>query len=508
MKSKGSKDYWRSGRLTGELDKNALEFISSMDDDKRIVDADIWVNEAHTLMLHKQGLIAKSDLVKILKALEKARKELDKGILFQRYQNKYVDIHQFIEQCVLDYCGVKVGGKLHLAKSRNDQVMTDLRIYLRREVLNITELILGLINVLLNISGKHKNTVMPGYTHTQQAQVTTYSHYLLSYVDTFTNDVIRLFEAFSRINLSPLGACALAGTRVGIDRHYTGKLLGFDGIVENNIEAVSTKDFILEIGSVLAIIMTTLSRVASDLIFWSTFEVNMIELSDELADISSAMPQKKNPDSMEMIRSKAANTLGSAYNLFAITSGLTTGYHKDFQELKPALWRMIDDVKSSLVIMKHALKTLKIKRDRMLDLVIKGNITALDLAEFLAKEGSLSFREAHFLVGSLVKHVISNDSDLTKVDSSLLNIIAKRELNKKVLVSNRMLKKVVDPIQSVSARSNVGSPCPGEVERMIKNRKGRVKNLQKSLSEKNNKIKLSEKRFKALVAKELAAGRR
>ncbi|UCD83353.1 MAG: argininosuccinate lyase [Deltaproteobacteria bacterium] len=508
MKSKGSKDYWRSGRLKGGLDKNTLKFISSMDEDKRIADADIRVNEAHILMLHKQGLIGRVESVKVLKALEKARKELEKGVIFQDYQDKYVDIHQLIEQYVLDYCGVKVGGKLHLAKSRNDQVMTDLRIYLRREVLDIIELVLGLNNVLLSVSRKYKNAVMPGYTHTQQAQVTTYSHYLLSYVDTLSNDLMRLFEAFSRINLSPLGAGALAGSRVNIDRRYTSKLLGFDGMVENNIEAVSSKDFILEIGSVLAILMTTLSRIASDLVFWSTSELNMIELSDEFSDISSAMPQKKNPDSMEMIRSKAANVLASSYNLFTITNGLITGYHKDFQELKPALWRIVDDVKSSLGIMKQAIKTLKIKRDMMAHLVVKGNITALDLAEFLAKEGSLSFREGHFLVGSLVKHVISTGSDLTMIDSRLLEMVARRELKKKVVVSDKVLKKVVDPVQSISARSNIGSPRPREVGRMIKSREDRTKRLRKLLSEKNDKIKLSEKRFKSLVAGKLAAKRR
>jgi len=471
--SKKSRDIWR-GRLGTGLDETALTFISGMEEDRRLVEYDIRVNQAHVLMLKKKGIVDKKSADRIVKSLERARAEHKRGLLLPKYP-RFVDVHPIIEQFVIDDLGVDVGGKIHIAKSRNDQVMADIRLYMRDEFLKLNEQLLSLISTMLSLAGKHRETVMPGYTHTQHAQVTSFAHYLLSHVDVLLNDVARIKGCYSRMNLSPLGACAFAGTSVPIDRHYTAKLLGFDGIVENATTAVSSRDVLQEAACVIALLMSGLSRIASDIILWSTFEFGMVELSDEMSDTSSAMPQKKNPDPMEAIRGKANEAISSCANVLSLVRGLVIGYHKDFQEMKRPLWKSMDDARFSVAVMTKALKTLIVKKQRMLELVLKNNVTAMDLAEYLAMNTSLSFREAHFLVGLLVRETMNRGKGLSAITSDQLTSLAKKKLGKKVAVPQGTINRILDPIQSLRSRVSAGGPSPSEVARMIRARTRTIK---------------------------------
>ncbi len=493
-----NKSTWRA-RLKKEIDTLTAVFISSLAEDKRIAEIDINVVEAHTLMLRKQRIISKNDATRILGALEKTRAELKNNKLI--FSAEDIDIHPAIEKNIIRLCDLEIGGKVHLAKSRNDQVMTDIYIYLRNETIEIIELIQGLVNTLIKLAGKYRKVVMPGYTHTQYAQTTTYGHYLLSYANEFINDINRLFDGYSRLNLSPLGACAFAGTSIDIDREYTASLLGFDGVIENAIYATSGRDVILEIAANFAIPMSTLSRIAGDIILWSTSEFNMVELSDEFADISTAMPQKKNPDPLELIRARAAKSFSGLNEIFATIKGLTTGYHRDFQQLKEPLWKQIEILKSSIILFRRIIENLEIKKDKMLENVIKNHITSLDLAERLTMETNLSFREAYILVGKVVKEVIAKGGYLSEVNSERITNIARHTFNKKISFNELKLKEAVDPIRSINSRISRGGPSPKEMERMIREQKKIIKELDDKLLQKKKKIELSERKLKSAVSK-------
>lgn len=495
--NKLNKNILRS-RLHKNIDPLTAEFISSLEEDKRITEIDINVVEAHTLMLRKQRIISESDSVRILKALEKTRVDFKNNNLI--FDPKDIDIHPAIERNVIKLCGLDIGGKVHLAKSRNDQVMTDIHIYLRNETIEIIKLIQELVNTLIKLASKYRKVVMPGYTHTQYAQTTTYGHYLLSYTNEFINDINRLFDGYTRLNLSPLGACAFAGTSIDIDREYSANLLGFDGIIENAIYATSGRDVILEIAANFAIPMSTLSRMAGDIILWSTSEFNMVELSDEFADISTAMPQKKNPDPLELIRARAAKSFSGLNEIFATIKGLTTGYHRDFQQLKEPLWKQIEILKSSIILFRRIIENLEIKKDKMLENVIKNHITSLDLAERLTMETNLSFRESYILVGKVVKEAIKKGSYLSEVNSEYIANIAKRTFNKKILFKESKLKEAVDPIRSINSRISRGGPSSKEMERMIVQQKKIIKELKDKLLINKKKIELSERKLKGAVS--------
>lgn len=493
---------WR-GRLSEEIDKDMAEFISSLSADKNIAEIDIDVMEAHNIMLSRQGIISKDDLTKILGAFEEARKDLKSGKLdLDDPDNlKHIDVHPLMEKYVIDSCGVCVGGKTHFGKSRNDQVMTDVRIRLRDEVNNISELLLNFAESLLRISEDHTETVMPGYTHMQHAQITTYSHYLLSYVDILSRDLERYDDLYKRLNLCPLGACALAGSSIDIDREYTAELLGFDGVLENTIDAVSNRDFILEFGSVAAITMTTLSRMARDLITWSTYEFGFIEFDDRFSDISSAMPQKKNPCSAEMVKGKTGSVIGSLMRLFATVESSPTGYNLEFQELNAALWESIPAVKSTINIMNAVFETLTINEGRMREVSIVNNITALDLAEVIAKkeDSGITFREAHFIVGNIVKDLISQSKTLTDITPDYVSGMCKKIAGKDVSFSKEDLSGVVDPLISVSRRKNPGHPAPAEVKRMIEARKAKISMMGGDLKKRQEKVEASRKTLRGYL---------
>ncbi len=490
------KNLWR-GRLSKELKLKTAQFISSLKEDERIVEIDIDVVQAHNLMLYKQEIITRDELAKILAGLEQTRTDWETGEL--QLDPQQIDIHPIVEKHVIDLYGVEIGGMTHCGKSRNDQVICDVLIYLRTENLKISRQLIDMIDVFLKVASSHTDTVMPGYTHTQHAQSTTIAHYLLSYVDVFLRDLDRLSQLYVRFNKNPLGACAFGGTTFDIDREYTARLLGFEGIIENTIDVVSNRDFAIEYASALAIIAASLSKIADDLVLWSTYEFGMIELPDDLTDTSSAMPQKKNPCPIEMVRGKAGSVFANLNNLLIMLKGIPTGYNKDLQETKPPLWQAIDTVGSCIYIIASAIGGLKVNKDRMLELSCKNHITAIDLAEYFVMHSGVSFRQAHFLVGRLVQTAILQKKELGQLSAEEVGDIAKEVMGCEIKFDAAGYKEATDPKSSITRRDAIGGPAPVEVMRMLADRQAQLGGLKKQLVQRKDKLAAANEFFRQQV---------
>jgi len=478
--------------LIHSLEKPVAQFISSLKEDVRLMEFDIAVLQAHNLMLYKQKYLEKSDIEKILLGLDAASTdpELKRNLENPDYFNpNFYDIHPIIENYVIKRDGIDIGGKTHLAKSRNDQVMADIRIYVRNEILEISSILLGLNKTLIGLAAEHKGTIMCGYTHMQPAQAITYGHYLLSYFDVFHQDLKRLLQAYDRTNVSPLGASALAGTTLNIDRQYTADLLGFDSVLENTIDAVSNRDFMLETGFCLTLIMTSLSRMAEDYILWSTQEYGLIELSYEFSDTSTAMPQKKNAYLFEMVRGKTGTAIGTLIQMISTVKGLPTGYNQDLQELKHSLWELIDTTKTSIDVSKRIIETAQVNEANMLESAVKNYVTAIDLAEYITQEAEISFREAHFLVGNIIRELLDKKMALSDLEASQVAKISKDTIGKEVLLKDDQLKLAVNPVFSIQRRKGIGNPSPSEVGRMVKERKDLITDIEYSLNTREQHIK-------------------
>jgi len=453
-------------RLAGKFDEKTARFVSSLREDERIFEEDIDGTEAHNIMLHEQGIISKDDLKKILSALEKLRSQKRRGKL--EMGPEFEDVHEFLEAHVIREVGVEVGGKLHTGRSRNDQVAVDIRMRVRSELNEVSEKVLDLVEALLKVAEKNTESPMVLYTHTQHAQIGVFSHYLLAYTEGLLRDLQRLQHCYDRVNLSPLGAGPIGGSSLNINRSRTASLLGFDGVLENSIDAVSSRDFALETASALAILMSGLSRIAEDLIAWSSAEFGYLELADEYASTSSIMPQKKNPCTLELIRGKTGQVYGALTSLLTTMKGLPTGYNRDLQETKGPLWTSLDAVKASLEVLAGVISTLRVDKERMREAASEGYVVAVDLAERLVEETGLSFREAHKLVGNLVKESVASGVKPPEWKPEMLEELAERVLGKGLKVSAKVVREAVDPQSCLLRRRTVGSPAPLEVKRMLK----------------------------------------
>jgi argininosuccinate lyase len=472
-------------RLAGKFDEKTARFVSSIKEDERIFEEDIDGTEAHDIMLCEQGIITKEDLKKILSALEKLRlgKRAEKIAISPEFE----DVHEFVEAYVIKEVGVETGGKLHTGRSRNDQVAVDIRMKVRSELNEVSEKVLDLVEALLKLAEKNTDTLMTLYTHMQPAQIGVFAHYLLAYADMLLRDFQRLQECYTRVNLSPLGACAIGGSSLNIDRKRTASLLGFDGILENSIDAVSSRDFAIETLSALATLMSGLSRIAEDFIIWSSAEFGYVEIADEYASTSSVMPQKKNPCTLELIRGKTGQVYSALISLLTMVKGLPTGYNRDLQETKAPLWTGFDAVKSSLEVLTGVVSTLKVNREAMEKAASESYVFAVDLAEQLVKEAGLSFREAHKLVGNLVKEAVASGIKPKEIKPEMLEKLSEKILGKKIN-AERLMRGALDLDSCLRKRKTLGSPAPSEVKRMLKKR-------QKTLKE--NRAKLA-RRIEAL----------
>ncbi len=391
-----------AGRFVKALDKEADDFNSSISFDCKMYKQDITGSLAHASMLAKCGIITKDECEKISDGLCSILDDLNDGKLDIDLDAE--DIHMFVEAELTKRIG-EVGKKLHTARSRNDQVALDVRMYLRDEIDEIISLLRKLIGAILTQAKNGKTLIMPGYTHLQRAQPITFAHHLLAYGMMFTRDIGRLNDCKKRMNYSPLGSCALAGTTYPTDRLYTAEKLGFDGICENSIDGVSDRDFAVELLSACSLIMTHLSRFSEEVILWSSWEFKFVELDDSYTTGSSIMPQKKNPDMAELVRGKTGRVYGDLMGLLTVLKGLPLAYNKDMQEDKESVFDAIETVKKCLSVFAPMIETMKPIPENMYKHAQKGFINATDLADYLVGKG-LPFRSAYKIVGQLVAHCI------------------------------------------------------------------------------------------------------
>lgn len=456
-------------RQKENLDKDVLNFLSSLNEDTNILIYDILGTQAHCLMLNKIGILTSAELSKILSSLSKITFESTKSQnILSNELLLSEDIHELVESIVIQDIGLDIGGKMHTGRSRNDQVILDVRMKLRDDIIDICELIINIIKSLVVKSKEHKNTIISLYTHLQQAQIGTVSHYLLSYSFSLLRDLERISSSFDRINLSPLGSCAIGGTGIPIDRNYTASFLGFRGLLENSIDATSSRDSLMEYLSFLSILMSTISRIAEDFILWSTSEFNYIELSDRYSSTSSVMPQKKNPDPLEILRSRTSIVHGMLIASLSIIKNLPSGYHRDLQDLKPLLSNSSKIVKESLLIMKGVIDTLKVNKKNTFNSANKSYGVSLDIAEQIVIKYHIPFRKVHKLVGALVQQAVKKEnislSQLSKQDiNKILNL-----LKIKIDVDDLMLIiKDTTPEKSILFRKSYGSPNPLQQNEMV-----------------------------------------
>lgn len=469
-------------RLDGKLDEHTLDFLSSISDDMEIAVYDIVGSQAHTLMLYENKIITKQETKKILSSLEKIKKENFS------LKSESEDIHELIESLVIKKAGKDAGGKMHTARSRNDQISLDIRMKIRDDINTLCNCLLEVIETLLILAEKNQNAIMPLYTHLQQAQIGTFSHFLLAYADALFRDLDRFYVTYGRVNESPLGAGPIGGTSLPINRQSTAKMLGFKGLIENSIDATGSRDFVAEFVGQIAILMTNLSRLAEDFVIWSTSEFSFIELSDKFASTSSVMPQKKNPDILELIRGKTAQVIGYQMTILSNLKGMPSGYNRDLQQMKASIWPASKIVISSLLVINSILKTMKINNQKMKKAVDSGYSIALDIAEDLVRK-DIPFRTAHKIIGHLVQTASSAKKPL-----SSLSISEIRNSLKDGTIKAESLYQIISKItahSSLDERISQGSSGKLEQKRMIADRKRKTQAYRIGTTKRTSEVRLT-----------------
>lgn len=443
------------GRFKKSIDSKTNDFNSSISFDSRMYKQDILGSIAHAKMLAKQGIIEQIEADKIVNELSKILEEISNDSL--KIDLEAEDIHMFVEAELTKRLG-DTGKRLHTARSRNDQVALDLRMNLKDETNILVKLLKELICTLIEKSEENINTVMPGYTHLQRAQPITFAHHLMAYVEMLLRDIDRLKATYNRMNVLPLGSCALAGTTYNIDRDFVKKELGFYDISQNSLDGVSDRDFVIELASNISIIMMHLSRISEEIILWCSWEFKFIELDDAFSTGSSIMPQKKNPDIAELIRGKTGRVYGDLITLLTMMKGIPLAYNKDMQEDKEAIFDSIDTVKICIETLIPMLKTMKVLKQNMKNAASKGFINATDCADYLVKKG-IPFRKAYKIVGQIVSYCIDNNTTLEDLQT---------EQYKKF--DNNFESDIYDAIsleKCVTNRNTVGGPSPSQVKSRI-----------------------------------------
>lgn len=445
-----------AGRFSKEVDETVNAFNSSIAFDGRMYKHDIQGSIAHAAMLGKCGIISMEDSEKIQKGLKDILLDIENGKL--EFDMTAEDIHMFVEAELTKRLG-DVGKRLHTARSRNDQVALDIKLYLRDEITEISALVKKLAVTLCDMAEKHLDTVMPGYTHLQRAQPVTLAHHLMAYANMLTRDLGRLNDTAKRMNYCPLGSCALAGTTYPIDRHMTSEALMFTAPVLNSLDGVSDRDFCIELACAVSILMTHLSRFSEEIIMWCSWEFKFIELDDAYATGSSIMPQKKNPDITELIRGKTGRTTGDLVTLLSMLKGLPLAYNKDMQEDKEAIFDAVDNVKLCLKTFIPMIETMTVIKENMRNAAAKGFINATDCADYLVKKG-MPFRDAYKITGTLVAECINKG--LT------LETLPLEEYRKLSELFDEDVYKAISLEECVNQRKSFGGPAPEAVAEQIK----------------------------------------
>lgn len=445
-----------AGRFTGRTSGIVEAFTESISFDRRLWKHDIRGSIAHAKMLAKQRIIPAQDAEAIVKGLLEIAAEIESGKF--RFRDELEDIHMNIEAALVRKIG-PAGKRLHTARSRNDQVALDIRLYLREETEEIISKILLLQKTLLTTAEKHIGTLMPGYTHLQRAQPVLLSHHLLAYVEMLERDKGRFTDSLRRLNILPLGSCALAGTTLPVDRTFVAGELGFRAVSGNSMDAVSDRDFSIEFLSCSCICIMHLSRLAEELVLWSTEEFRFIELSDAFTTGSSIMPQKKNPDVAELVRGKTGRVYGNLVSLLTLMKGLPLSYNRDMQEDKLPVFDTVDTLRQSLEIMAAMFPGIRFHAKRMAATAGEGHSTATDIAEYLVRKG-VPFREAHEITGKMVRHCIKRKIALQELDL--------RELRAFSPVISKDIFPALDPAASAKARTSYGGTSSSQVVRQIR----------------------------------------
>lgn len=444
------------GRFSKALDEHINAFNSSIGFDARMYQEDIQGSIAHATMLAAVGIITPDDKEAIVTGLQSIADDIESGVL--AFDRQSEDIHMFIEEVLTKRIG-NPGKKLHTARSRNDQVATDLRLYIRNESKMLKQQLAELITVLCDVASQQTETIMPCYTHLQRAQPITFAHHLMAYVEMFSRDLSRVEDWFTRMNYNPLGSGAAAGTTYPINRVMTSELLDFTGgAIKNSIDGVSDRDFCLEYSSLLAIIMVHLSRFSEEIIMWCSWEFRFVELDDSFATGSSIMPQKKNPDIAELVRGKSGRVIGDVMSLLTMMKGMPLAYNKDMQEDKEAIFDAIDTVKLCLDAFIPMLATLTPLKENMRKAAANGFINATDCADYLTKKG-MPFREAYKIVGKLVAYCLTTDKTLETLTLA--------EYTEASSLFSEDIYEAIDLEQCVKRRTSFGGPAPDVVKEHI-----------------------------------------
>ncbi len=449
------------GRFSKEIDKKTNDFNSSISFDSRMAEDDIAGSLAHVAMLTAQGIVSAEDGEAITEGLAGILEDLRSGALV--IDPNAEDIHTFVEQTLTARIG-DAGKRLHTGRSRNDQVALDVRLYLRHEIASLRALLVELVGVLADQAEKYADTIMPGYTHLQRAQPITFGHHLLAYTEMLLRDISRLDDATKRLNVSPLGSGALAGTTYPLDREAVAKTLSMDGVTQNSLDGVSDRDFCVELAAALSLVMVHLSRFSEEIILWCSWEFRFIELDDAFSTGSSIMPQKKNPDIAELVRGKSGRVFGNLMTLLTVLKGLPLAYNKDMQEDKEAIFDACDTVRMCLTAFTPMIATMTVKADNMRRAAAGGFINATDCADYLVSKG-LPFRDAYKVTGTLVAMCIRCGETLETLP--LADYRAVCELFEDDVYDAISLETCV------RQRRVTGAPCPDNVRAQAK----RIKEL-------------------------------
>ncbi len=451
-----------AGRFTEPTDAFVEAFTASVEFDQKMYKQDIAGSIAHARMLTRIGVLSDSERDAIIGGLKTIEKEIESGEF--NWSVALEDVHMNIEARLTDKIGI-AGKKLHTGRSRNDQVATDMRLYLRDAIDQIAIEIQRLQNALLDVATKEVATVMPGFTHLQVAQPVTFGHHMMAWFEMLSRDYDRLQDCRKRVNVMPLGSAALAGTSYPIDRAYTAELLGFDAPTENSLDSVSDRDFIIEFNAAAALLMTHLSRFSEELIIWSSAQFGFVELSDSFCTGSSIMPQKKNPDVPELVRGKAGRVIGNLVSLLTLMKAQPLAYNKDNQEDKEPLFDTIDTLRGSLKVFADMIPAIAINRDNMAKAAFQGFSTATDLADYLVRKG-VAFRDAHEVVGKAVRLGVEQSKDLSEMTLDELRTF-----------SDAIENDVFDVLTlegSLAARDHLGGTAPNQVRAAINRARARM----------------------------------
>lgn len=486
----------RGGRLNSKRD-DVAEFTSSIKDDAKLANAVIDINKAHVIMLAEQKIIKLQDAAKLLKALiTKLNLKMD---FFSE------DVHMAVEEAVLQRVGPEVGGNLHIGKSRNDQVATAIRMELRKKLLNLMLSVVQMQESLAGTAEKHVETIILEYTHLQPAQPVTFAHYLLARFDQLNRDLQRLQNAYVRVNLCPLGAGALATTSFPINRERVAELLGFDGLAENSIDAVGSRDFILETLATLTITAIDLSQLAEDLLVWSSLDFGVLELPDEFTSTSSMMPQKKNAEVPEIIRARASHVLADFVAAATIMKAMPSTYNLDLQEVTPKLWDAVESVDKSLKMLAGLIPNLKVCSD-VSEKSLKSFVAATELANMLVRKHNVPFRSAHKIVGAVVKTLIDSNQTFKDATPELLQRDAKETVGISITINAKDIAESIDSRRIVESYNVTGGPAPATVKNALSVRKKGLIEAKLNINKLNQVLQNAKKNLDE-TAKSISEGK-